>query len=100
MNLFRHLLLWTLVAVAGALLAQVLIAEPGRVVVRYGGLDYATNGYIQPLKSTASRAAVIAEVREAARSGELAAIQAEAYGHAPVVAVKAPQAAPAWVALR
>lgn len=43
MNLFRHLLLWTLVAVAGALLAQVLIAEPGRVVVRYGGLDYATS---------------------------------------------------------
>jgi len=43
MNLFRHLLLWTLVAVAGALLAQVLIAEPGRVLVRYGGLDYATS---------------------------------------------------------
>ena len=65
-----------------------------------GHLDYATNGYIQPLKSTASRAAVIAEVRAAARSGELAAIQAEAYGHAPVLAVKAPQAAPAWVALK
>lgn len=43
MNLFRHLLLWTLVAVAGALLAQVLIAEPGRVLVRHDGLDYTTS---------------------------------------------------------
>lgn len=43
MNLFRHLLLWTLVAVAGALLAQVLIAEPGRLLLRYDGMDYATS---------------------------------------------------------
>jgi hypothetical protein len=62
--------------------------------------DYATTGYIQPLKSSVTRAAVIAELREAARTGELAAIQAEAYGHGPVMAFKAPQLAPAWVALK
>lgn len=37
MNLFRHLLFWILAALAGALLAQVLIQDPGFVLVRYLG---------------------------------------------------------------
>lgn len=37
MNLFRHLLFWLLLALAGALLAQVLVQDPGFVLVRYLG---------------------------------------------------------------
>lgn len=35
MNLFRQLLFWILLALAGALLAQMLIQDPGFVLVRY-----------------------------------------------------------------
>lgn len=37
MNLFRNLLFWLLLALAGALLAQVLVQDPGFVLVRYLG---------------------------------------------------------------
>jgi len=37
MPLFRHLLFWILLALAGALLAQVLLLDPGYVLVRYLG---------------------------------------------------------------
>ena len=37
MNLFRHILFWILLTLAGALLAQVLIQDPGFVLVRYLG---------------------------------------------------------------
>jgi HemY protein len=37
MNLFRHLLFWILLALAGALLAQLIIQDPGFVQVRYLG---------------------------------------------------------------
>ncbi len=37
MNLFRNLLFWLLLALAGALLAQALVQDPGFVLVRYLG---------------------------------------------------------------
>ena len=37
MNLFRHLLFWILLALAGALLAQLLVQDPGYVLVQYLG---------------------------------------------------------------
>lgn len=37
MNLFRNLLFWLLLALAGAVLAQVLVQDPGFVLVRYLG---------------------------------------------------------------
>ena len=37
MNLFRHILFWILAALVGAVLAQVLIHDPGFVLVRYLG---------------------------------------------------------------
>jgi HemY protein len=37
MNLFRNLLFWIVLALAGALLAQLLIQDPGFVMVRYLG---------------------------------------------------------------
>lgn len=37
MNLFRNLLFWLLLALVGALLAQVLVQDPGFVLVRYLG---------------------------------------------------------------
>ena len=37
MNLFRHILFWILAALAGAVLAQVLMQDPGFVLVRYLG---------------------------------------------------------------
>ena len=43
MNLFRNLLFWIVLALAGALLAQLLLQDPGYVLVRYGGNDYTTN---------------------------------------------------------
>lgn len=43
MNLFRNLLFWITLALAGALVAQLLVQDPGFVLVRYGGYDYTTN---------------------------------------------------------
>ncbi|KRA16884.1 heme biosynthesis HemY N-terminal domain-containing protein [Lysobacter sp. Root604] len=43
MNLFRNLLFWIVLALAGALVAQLLVQDPGYVLVRYGGNDYTTN---------------------------------------------------------
>jgi len=40
MNLFRNLLFWIALALLGALVAQVLVLDPGYVLVRYGGYDY------------------------------------------------------------
>lgn len=40
MNLFRNLLFWIALALLGALVAQVLVQDPGYVLVRYGGNDY------------------------------------------------------------
>lgn len=42
MNLFRNLLFWIVLALAGALLAQVLLQDPGTVLVRFRGMDYST----------------------------------------------------------
>jgi HemY protein len=43
MNVFRNLLFWIVLALVGALLAQLLLQDPGYVLVRYGGNDYTTN---------------------------------------------------------
>lgn len=43
MNLFRSVLFWLVLAVLGALLAQVLLQDPGYVLVRYRGMDYTTS---------------------------------------------------------
>ena len=43
MNLFRNLLFWIVLALVGALVAQLLVQDPGYVLVRYGGNDYTTN---------------------------------------------------------
>lgn len=40
MNLFRNLLFWIVLALVGALLAQLLLADPGYVLVRFRGSDY------------------------------------------------------------
>lgn len=42
MNLFRSVLFWLVLAVLGALLAQMLLQDPGYVLVRYRGTDYTT----------------------------------------------------------
>jgi len=42
MNLFRNLLFWIALALLGALVAQVLVQDPGYVLVRYGGRDYSS----------------------------------------------------------
>lgn len=42
MNLFRNILFWLVLAVIGALAAQLLLQDPGYVLVRYGGHDYTT----------------------------------------------------------
>ncbi len=42
MALFRNLLFWLVLALAGALVAQVLVQDPGYVLVRYRGMDYST----------------------------------------------------------
>ena len=42
MSLIRSLLLWTVVVLAVALAAQVLLPEPGLVLLRYGGVDTTT----------------------------------------------------------
>lgn len=43
MNLFRSVLFWLVLAVLGALLAQVLLQDPGYVLVRFRGTDYQTS---------------------------------------------------------
>jgi HemY protein len=42
MNLFRNVLFWIVLALVGALLAQVLMTDPGYVLVRFRGIDYTT----------------------------------------------------------
>lgn len=42
MSLFRQVLFWIALAVLGALAAQVLLQDPGYVLVRYGGWDRST----------------------------------------------------------
>lgn len=42
MNLFRNLLFWIVLALLGALAAQMLLAEPGYVLLRFRGYDYET----------------------------------------------------------
>mgnify|MGYP003296079902 CR=1 FL=1 len=42
MSLFRSILFWLVLVVLGALLAQVLLQDPGYVLVRYRGTDYTT----------------------------------------------------------
>ena len=42
MNLFRNLLFWNVLALVGALVAQLLVQDPGYVLVRYRGNDYST----------------------------------------------------------
>ena len=42
MNLFRNVLFWIVLALVGALLAQLLLADPGYVLVRFRGSDYTT----------------------------------------------------------
>ena len=39
MNLFRNLLFWLVLALLGALVAQVLVQDPGEVLVRFRGHD-------------------------------------------------------------
>ncbi|MBA3485634.1 MAG: heme biosynthesis protein HemY [Lysobacter sp.] len=43
MNLFRNLLILIVLALVGALVAQLLLQDPGYVLVRYRGTDYSTN---------------------------------------------------------
>ena len=42
MTLFQRVLAWLVLAVLGALLAQVLLQDPGYVLVRFRGMDYTT----------------------------------------------------------
>ncbi len=42
MNLFRNILFWLALAVIGALIAQLLLHDPGYVLIRYRGNDYTT----------------------------------------------------------
>jgi HemY protein len=42
MTLFRNLLFWIVLALIGALVAQLLVQDPGFVLVRYRGYDYTT----------------------------------------------------------
>jgi len=42
MTLFRNLLFWIVLALLGALAAQLLLADPGMVLVRFRGSDYTT----------------------------------------------------------
>lgn len=42
MNLFRNLLFWIVLALVGALVAQLLVQDPGYVLLRYRGIDYST----------------------------------------------------------
>jgi HemY protein len=40
MNLFRNLLFWLVLALVGALVAQMVLQDPGEVLVRFRGQDY------------------------------------------------------------
>lgn len=42
MSLFRNLLFWIVLALLGALVAQLLLSDPGYVLVRFRGYDYET----------------------------------------------------------
>ena len=42
MTLFRNLLFWIVLALVGALAAQLLLSDPGYVLVRFRGSDYTT----------------------------------------------------------
>lgn len=42
MNLFRTLLFWILLALAGALIAQLMLVDPGYVLIRYLGTEVET----------------------------------------------------------
>ena len=42
MTLFRSVLFWLVLAVLGALFAQILLQDPGYVLVRFRGTDYET----------------------------------------------------------
>jgi HemY protein len=42
MNLFRNVLFWIVLALLGALAAQLLLADPGYVLIRFRGYDYET----------------------------------------------------------
>ena len=42
MNLFRNLLFWIVLALVGALVAQLLVQDPGSVQVVYRGMNYST----------------------------------------------------------
>src|SRR5690606_28704215 len=42
MKLFRNLLFWIVLALVGALVAQMLMQDPGHVLVRFRGMDYTT----------------------------------------------------------
>ncbi|HEY0502523.1 MAG TPA: heme biosynthesis HemY N-terminal domain-containing protein [Lysobacter sp.] len=42
MNLFRNLLFWIVLALVGALVAQLLVQDPGYLLVRYRGYDYSS----------------------------------------------------------
>ena len=42
MKLFRNLLFWIVLALVGALVAQLLVQDPGYVLLRYRGNDYST----------------------------------------------------------
>jgi len=61
-----------------------------------GGMKVFRAGYIEPAAPERSRSAVMAEVREARASGELAALNAEAVAFEARPGV----AAPAWLAMR
>ncbi len=43
MNLFRTLLFWILLALAGALIAQLMLVDPGFVLIRYLGTEIETS---------------------------------------------------------
>ena len=42
MSLFRNLLFWIVLALLGALVAQLLLSDPGYVLIRFRGYDYET----------------------------------------------------------
>jgi hypothetical protein len=61
-----------------------------------GGMKVFRAGYIEPASAARSRDAVMAEVRAARASGELAALNAEVARFD----TRAAEAAPAWLAMR
>ena len=67
MNLFRNLLFWIVLALVGALVAQLLVQDPGYVLVRYRGNDYSTTLAAALLIGLAALAARMAAVEGAER---------------------------------